>query len=86
MWDLKEGAQVAGWDFGRDTGKDNSVNMPGGTAGAVQQQQHINRGHGTTSIFEVTSSALQLDCRPTVKINLQIYHWCVSLLLIQEKV
>lgn len=54
---FQEGAEVLGEDFGRDTGKDNCVNMPGVTAGAVQQQ-HINRGHGTTSSFEITLNAL----------------------------
>jgi len=44
------------------------------------QEQHVSSGHGTASIFEVTLSALQLDCRPVLKINLQIYHWCVNTL------
>lgn len=55
--------------------------MPSVTAGTVQQE-FIRSGLGANGIFEVTLNALQVDCGPMLKINLQIYHWYVNMLLI----
>lgn len=63
------------------TGKTLCINMPSVTAGTVQQE-FIRSGLGANGIFEVTLNALQVDCGPMLKINLQIYHWCVNMLLI----
>lgn len=35
LWDLKEGAQIVGEDFERDTGKKDCINMPSITAETV---------------------------------------------------